>query len=108
MSGPPTSRPSTDRDDADTWPWACLDCGATIYHDGEFCVACESSHRIRRAHAESERSNGFRAWMREQTATDLVLKTTLVAAIELGLTTVWLQALLRRSLELGSLVPVIS
>lgn len=108
MQSSTPSRPPTDRDESDTWPWRCLDCDTTIYHDGEFCLTCESSHRISQSSGESDRSNGFRDWMRDQTATRLVLKVTAVAAIELALTTFWLQTLVLRSPGLGSVVPVVS
>ena len=106
MSGPTTQSASTDRGESDTWPWQCLDCRTTIYHDGEFCRSCDSSHRRPRTYGEPDTSNGFVDWMRGQTASGLVLKVTLVAGIELALTTFWLQTLLRRSVELGGVVPI--
>ena len=108
MQGSTPSRAPTDRDESDTWPWRCLECGTTIYHDGEVCLDCESSRRVRRAGGRPDRSVGFVDWVRAQTATGLVLKVTVVASIELALTTFWLQTLLGRVLELGGLVPIVS
>lgn len=106
MPGENTPRPPTDRDESDTWPWACVDCGTTIYHDGAFCQSCEAAYRSHGTARDPDSPDGFVDWVRNQTAVDLALKTTAVAGIELGLTAFWLQALLRRSVELGGVVPI--
>lgn len=106
MPGQTTPTPSTDRDESDTWPWACVDCRTTIYHDGAFCRACESAYRSRETNWESDTSDGFVDWMRDQTASVLVLKVTAVAGIELALTAFWLQTLLRGSVALAGVVPI--
>lgn len=93
-------------EESDTWPWQCLDCGTTIYHDGDFCRVCGSSHRLDSGDSEPNSSNGFIGWMRDQSLSAFVLKTTAVAGIELVLTAFWLQTALVRSLEMGTALPM--
>lgn len=93
-------------EESDTWPWQCLDCGTTIYQDGDFCRDCASSHRLGDGYREPNSSNGFIGWMRDQSLPSFVLKTTAVAGIELALTAFWLQTALFRFLEMGTTLPI--
>lgn len=103
MTEPPSAAAKNARGDADTWPWRCLGCGGTIYHDGEFCREC----RTVAAPGDGSRRHrgGFLDWIRRQSLAALSLKVTVVAGIELALTAFWLQLFLRRSGELVQVVP---
>lgn len=89
----------------DGWPWDCTRCGATIYHDADNCRDCD---RADRAGALAGRSDGsrlaptFGAWMERQTYPSFVGRVIVVAAVELLLTTAWLQVLFSRGV-LGSI-----
>lgn len=98
--------------DADTWPWRCLRCGGTLYHDVELCRDCFALERYRHsmggygeASPEPDRPEGFLDWMRRQPASALSLKVSVIAGVELTLTTVWLHLLLGLG-GLAGLVPI--
>ena len=92
--------------EGDGWPWRCLDCGATIYHDGECCRECRSARRVRSGAREADRSGSFLAWMRAEPASTFALKVTLISGAEVGLTALWLVFLLGGATRLGVTVPV--
>lgn len=105
----PTEAPAEeDRDDAsgDTWPWACLECGTTIYHDGDWCRDCASTYQVDDGGPRRESSDGFVDWMCRQSASAFVAKVTVLAGFELLLTAFWLQQVLPRIAELGRLLLV--
>ena len=100
MSGSPALDADAGPTDADTWPWRCLRCGGTIYHDVELCRDCFALERYRHtmggygeANPEPDGPEGFLDWMRGQPASALSLKVSVIAGIELALTMVWLQLL---------------
>lgn len=95
----------------DTWPWRCLRCGGTLYHDVELCRDCFALERYQHtmggygeAGLEPESPEGFFDWMRRQPASALSFKVSVIAGVELTLTTVWLQLLLGLG-GLASLAP---
>ena len=97
----------------DTWPWRCLRCGGTIYHDVELCGDCFALERYRHtmggygeARLEPDGPEGFVDWMRGQPASALSLKVSVIAGLELTLTTVWLQLLLGLG-GLAGLAPIL-
>lgn len=94
-------------EESDTWPWQCLDCGTTIYQDGDFCQACASSYRLDVRDHGTNSSSGFISWMREQSVHSFVLKTTAVAGIELALTGFWLLTASSQILEMGWTLPIV-
>lgn len=94
MPGSPPTGADDDRPDPDSWPWACLDCGTTIYHDGECCRDCARARQLARAASEGGDPGGFLEWMAGEPAPAFVLKVSTVAAMELALTSVWLQFVL--------------
>lgn len=93
MSPQPTASTEPECGNPDTWPWRCLDCGSTIYHDGEFCRACARSRPVGGGAEAAPTPDGFVDWMREQRPAPFVLKVTVVAGLELALTAVWIQLL---------------
>ena len=105
MQTPASRTDDADHEDADIWPWQCLECGVTIYHDGECCLDCESTTPLATYGGEASTTEGFLDWMREQPATTFVLKVSAVAGVELALTTFWMRAVLQRSLDLASVLP---
>lgn len=106
MSESTTSRAEPDRGEPESWPWRCLYCRTTIYHDGERCRDCRSSRRPAGRRPAPDAPDGFADWVREQTAPALVLKVTAIAGIELSLTALWLRVVSRGHL-LGGALPVI-
>lgn len=87
----------------DSWPWACLDCGGTIYHDGRFCRDCERARALDRVAALSTPGPRFSHWIREQSYPSFVTSVTAVASLEVSLTAIWLQFLLAGPAWLGPL-----
>ena len=77
----------------ESWPWACLSCGATIYHDGQRCPDCRSSRRLAAVAAIETAEESFGRWIREQSYPSFVSAVTAVASLELALTVLWLQLL---------------
>lgn len=107
MPEPPPSSADPDRADADRWPWRCLGCGTTIYHDGELCRDCVSAHRRAHAGRGGDASDGFLEWVCEEPVSAFVLKVSVVAGIELALTSLWLRLALSGFVEYGSVVPIV-
>ena len=112
-----SASPALDADDgptdADVWPWRCLRCGGTIYHDVELCRDCFALERYQHtmggygeASLEPDQPEGFVDWMRRQPASALWFKVSVIASVELTLTTVWLQLLLGLG-GLASLAPIL-
>lgn len=87
----PASSPSPE---VDSWPWRCLGCEATIYHDGEFCVDCRSARAAVRDADVEQHSAGFLDWIQGQPYPVFVAKVVAVASFEVLLTLLWLQLLL--------------
>lgn len=78
----------------DSWPWLCLRCGATVYHDVLYCGDCgpadsSAAERVRRGSAES-----LRSWIRRQSYPRFVGTVTGIASVEVALTALWLRLLL--------------
>ena len=84
----------------ETWPWECLHCGTTIYHDGEYCRECESRHVFTEDNRWIRGLRAFLRWMRRESHPSFVLKTTSIASVELTLTAFWLQLMLVGPTEL--------
>jgi len=80
--------------DDDAWPWRCVGCGATIYHDGEFCPDCETTYDTVEATRSARAPTAFFEWMRREPFPAFALKVTLISGVELGLTVLWLRLLL--------------
>lgn len=77
-----------------SWPWACLRCGATVYHDVLYCRDCgpaasSAAERVRRGSGEP-----LRSWIRRQSYPRFVGTVTGIAGVEVALTALWLQILL--------------
>lgn len=94
MPQPPTDTPAAAESPTDTWPWQCLRCGATIFHDGDHCPDCARSRSLARVADGGRPERGFRAWIRAQSYPSFVATVTAVAGIELGLTALGLRLLL--------------
>lgn len=84
----------------DTWPWECLDCETTIYHDADFCLDCAGAYRVGERGGRRDAREGFLDWMRRESFSEYVLKVTAIAGVEEVLTAVWLQVLLGGSAPL--------
>lgn len=106
MPGPPDPDADDDAASPHAWPWRCLGCGGTIYHDGERCRDCRRSDRAGAAGRHRDSPEGFVDWMRRQPASTLSLKVSVVAGVELSLTAAWLQLLLGASGLAGVVPPV--
>lgn len=98
---------NTDPESEDAWPWNCLSCGTTIYTDAECCRDCESAHLPAFHVRQRDISVGFVDWMRRETVPTFVRKITVIASIELSLTTLWLYALLIYADAFGRVTPAI-
>lgn len=77
-----------------SWPWACLRCEATVYHDVLYCRDCgpadsSDAEGIRRGSAEP-----LRSWIRRQSYPRFVGTVTGIASVEVALTALWLQIFL--------------
>lgn len=100
-------RSKTTSPDVDTWPWRCLGCEGTIYHDVELCHDCRLvrpvAHRTNRRHPVAE----FLDWIRREPYPTFVTKVTAVASLEIALTTLWLHLMLFGSAGVGYL-PVVT
>lgn len=105
MTEPPTRHAEDVATDADTWPWRCLRCGGTIFHDGERCRDCRTIDPS--AAATASRPRGFIEWMRAEPLATFSLKVTATAGVELALTALWLELLLSRSAELARVVTLV-
>ena len=108
MPAPTSTRGDPNDAAVDTWPWECLDCGTTIYHDGEFCGGCEAAYRARGSARRRRDRRGFLDWMRGESVSDYVLKVTAIAGVEEALTAVWLHVLLRGTTPLDLLARVLA
>lgn len=86
----------------DSWPWTCLGCDATLYHDALYCADCRA-HERSHATATTGSSSAFTAWVREQSYPEFVSTVTVVAGLEVGLTAFWLRLLLTGSVVLPGL-----
>lgn len=106
MPEPPDSDANDGQSSADTWPWRCLGCGGTIYHDVELCRECRPRGPHGEAGRRPEAAEGFVDWMRREPASALSLKVSVIAGVELALTAVWLQLLVGAS-GLAGLAPVV-
>lgn len=102
MTRPPSAVTEQDRTDPDTWPWRCLNCGGTIFHDGEHCRDCRTSRHHSDDPSQGTSSEGFLAWIRRESFATFSLKVTLISGIELALTALWLRLLLLRSIDLAT------
>lgn len=77
------SRALYEMDTGDTndgkWPWACLRCGDTIYHDGIHCQTCR-----REVHADDatpSKAITVIGWIRQQSYPKLIAKTTIIVLL---------------------------
>lgn len=75
----------------DSWPWRCLDCEGTIYHDSELCRDCQSVLTVAGGASGQQPDRDFVDWIRLEPYLAFVTKVTAVASLELTLTTLWLQ-----------------
>lgn len=77
-----------------SWPWPCLRCDASVYHDVLYCRRCRPA-ASRAGQAGRRGSAGpFSSWIREQSYPQFVGAVTSIASIELALTALWLQVML--------------
>lgn len=79
-----------------SWPWACLRCDATVFHDVLYCRECRPA-ATRAAEGGRGRGRGdgpFRSWIRRQSYPRFLGTVTSVAGIELALTAFWLEVML--------------
>lgn len=104
MTEPPSAAAENVSTEADTWPWRCLRCGGTIFHDGERCRDCRTIDPSADASSRRPDAEGFLEWMRGESLPSFSLKVTATAGVELALTSLWLQLLLRHSAELARIV----
>jgi hypothetical protein len=93
--------------DRDTWPWRCLGCTATIYHDGVYCANCVSHRAVQRTAVRRRGAGSFRAWIRDQSYPKFVSTVATVASLEVALTALWLHLLLDGPPRLLSLLPAV-
>lgn len=93
MPKPPAPRDEEEGSDVDTWPWQCLRCGGTIYHDVELCRDCNPIGPLHDTDRRHEEPEGFIDWIRRESASALSIKVSVIAGVELVLTTFWLQLL---------------
>lgn len=82
-----------DRTGDATWPWRCVGCATTIYHDGEFCRDCKASPSPRNKSLVSGLRE-FISWMRRESYWTFVPTVTVITGIELALTALWLQIII--------------
>ena len=96
-----TNRGNGGADDG-AWPWRCLGCEGTLYHDGWYCAACAAVHAIdRRRRTRSDPGRTFRGWIREQSYPSFVTRVAALAGFELVLTALWLHVLLAAAGTVG-------
>lgn len=95
-----TSSRSDRESNEETWPWDCLHCETTIYHDGRYCSECESLRPFVEENRWLRGPRAFLGWMRRESHPSFVLKTTSIASVELALTAFWLQLMLLGPAEL--------
>lgn len=107
MPRPSTNDAEDDRSAADTWPWRCLGCGETIFHDVEFCRDCTSAGFYDDTGRRFDSPEGFLDWMRSEPLPSFSVKVTTITAVELALTTLWLQFLLGGSIDLTQFGPFV-
>ena len=103
MRATPSTLSELDRTHPDAWPWRCLGCGGTIFHDVEFCRDCESTRPPPEQPPPLEVPEEFLEWMRNEPRPTFSAKVTAITGIELLLTTLWLELLLRGPVELARL-----
>lgn len=83
MTTSPSSREDLGPTDEESWPWSCLDCQATIYHDGDYCLDCESAHRSSEPAEPESPVEGFIEGLENESITSLTIKTSVVTIGEL-------------------------
>lgn len=99
MSPPTDPETGDERSSEYEWPWYCLACEVTIYHDGDYCRDCRSNEEFERP-SRSHTSHGFVGWIRQESYSTFIPKITVIAGIELALTGLWLQSMIRGSFKL--------
>ena len=92
--------------DVDSWPWECLNCQTTIFHDSLYCRDCEAWKWAETASGQSGPVGSFVDWMQRESYPSFVTKVTVIAGIELGLTAVWIHLLILGSVWEISFVPI--
>lgn len=97
MPSAPSSRTDAEQAETESWPWHCLSCGETIFHVDTYCRDCTKPHRRGSTRRRESTASGFLDWIRQQSVLALSLKVTVIAGVELALTTLWLQILLYRA-----------
>lgn len=92
----------------DEWPWECLSCGTTLYHDVEHCRTCASASVHPKTRGRSSALREFVSWMRREPYPSFVLKVTAISSTELALTALWLHLILLGPSELirNGILPV--
>ena len=88
--------------DEGTWPWRCLGCEGTLYHDGWYCADCATVHAIdRRRRTRDDERGTLRGWIRGQSYPAFVTRVAALAGFDLALTALWLQVLLAAAGTVG-------
>lgn len=77
-----------------SWPWPCLRCDASVYHDVLYCRRCRPAAARAGQAGRRGAAGPFSAWIREQSYPQFVGAVTSIASIELALTALWLQVML--------------
>lgn len=106
-SNVPKPDPASNTEPLDTasWPWQCVGCGTTIYHDGDYCRDCESATTSARRGPLLRNLREFVGWMRGQPYRTFVPTVTLITFLELALTALWLELVLLGPSELLRIAP---
>lgn len=78
----------------DTWPWRCLGCEGTLYHDAVFCHDCRPAQLTSRSEPSHHPVPAFLDWIRREHYLTFLTKVTAVASLEVTLTALWLQLML--------------
>lgn len=102
-SQPPAETTALD----DTWPWRCLGCEGTIFHDAVFCHDCRPAQLPSRSDPSRHPVGAFLDWIRREPYPTFLTKVTAVASLEVSLTALWLQLMLAGSVGIGRL-PVVA
>ena len=97
----------TERTGDATWPWRCVECESTIYHDGEFCRDCKSSPSPKRGRL-GDGLREFVSWMRRESYWTFVPTVTIITGIELALTALWLQILVFGPPEFARMTAIVA
>lgn len=77
-----------------SWPWTCLRCEATVYHDVLYCRDCGPADSSASTRVRGRSAEPLRTWIRRQSYPRFVGTVTGIASVEVALTALWLQILL--------------